>query len=234
MDQKLSPEVYFDLIHEAELRHIIRQLSARPRSADWKSQVNLRDVLNVVQIGGPLAACARSEFLDLRTLCSAQGNSLKSALYADVLRPSGRDLFERLLRELSPTLQRLHICYLVRGVEFNISTLLPKCLSIRYLQISDESDKFNFPALLHACSGNLVKLSITGTSLTEDRINTIAQHCIGLKKLEIQYQRVDGALSEIWKAIGPTLTHLAIFKDAIICGKSLDRIDEIAERCVKV
>ncbi len=119
-------------------------------------------------------------------------------------------MFQHLLAELGLTLHGLFIdddlpC-LGRAQLDNFD----RCTSPRRLQFADETEEFLVVRILAACGGNLHELVLDGETLSMGITNAIAENCVNLQKLQMEYRRTTSDLCRVWETFGPTLEDLSL------------------------
>ncbi len=64
--------------------------------------------------------------------------------------------------------------------------------------------------ILAVYDGNLHELAVVGETLSMGVTNSIADNCVNLQKLQMEYRRSTGDLRRVWQTVGPTLEDLSL------------------------
>ncbi len=200
-----APKSHFHTLTEDGLENIIRYVSERPRSADWKKHVSAADMRALFKCGGPLSAAAR------RLLCKFLSSRVKWNAYLEqestaILSPE-RILFHDLISEGAESFVEVAIDGTVPFHRFGATFSNLRSLSItnsNYRLFHDSSVLRNSP---------LESLELEGTGLGEVVVDQIALHCKQLRSLRLAFCLASMNVSSIFKVVGPTLEELALSRE---------------------
>ncbi len=139
-----------------------------------------------------------------------------------------------MLAELGPTLHGLFVHYhsslLGRAQLDNFD----RCMSLRRLHFSYGTKQYIVARILAACSGNLRELALGGDTLSVGTTNAIADNCVNLRKLQMDYRCTVGDLRRVWQTVGPTLQDLSLDLKMLDTEDWLVHIQDLTTFCVHV
>lgn len=217
-----------DVLPDEALVNILRHLSARPRTKDWRLSVKAEALSPLLRLGGVIASAIQDEFAELK-LTGVSGDIIITDLEA-----GKRQYLRRvhlLVSMVGPRLIRLDLQSFWKCFAQWIGAY---CTSLRHLSVSSSPgpDAASLSVLLKKCGPMLEVLEFDKESFLEEDIAVIAKNCTALFRLKLASRRLLTPLHPLWKGVGRNLLHLEL--DGMDSPPRFFELDELGAECTNL